>query len=95
MSAPFFPSKLASGYGSPFAEVIKAVNGTPIKNLAHLVATLRDCKEEFVKFEFDGRGGETMIFPREAMVAATEDLLTDNGVRSQGSPDMLAVWGKK
>ncbi len=95
VSAPFFPSKLASGYGNPFAEVVKAVNGTPIKNLAHLVAVLRDCKDEFVKFEFKGRGGETMIFPREAMAAATEDLLTDNGVRTQGSPDMLAVWNKK
>jgi hypothetical protein len=26
------------------------------------------------------------------MVAATEDILTDNGVRAQGSPDTLAVW---
>ncbi len=95
VSAPFFPSKLASGYGSPFAEVIKTVNGTPIRNLAHLVAVLRDCQDEFVKFEFQGRGGETVIFPRAATVAATEDLLTDNGVRSQGSPDMLAVWQKK
>jgi hypothetical protein len=26
------------------------------------------------------------------MVAATEEILTDNGVRAQGSPDMLKVW---
>ena len=95
VSAPFFPSKLATGYGSPFGEVVTAVNGTKIKNLAHLVEVLRDCKDEFVKFEYAGRGGETMIFPREAMLSATEDLLTDNGVRSQGSPDMMAVWQKK
>jgi hypothetical protein len=26
------------------------------------------------------------------MVAATEEILTDNGVRAQGSPDMMTVW---
>jgi hypothetical protein len=29
------------------------------------------------------------------MVAATDDILTDNGIRSQGSPDALAVWNAK
>jgi hypothetical protein len=29
------------------------------------------------------------------MLAATDDILTDNGVRAQGSPDMLAVWLEK
>ncbi len=27
VSSPFFPHKLAKGYGSPFAEVVKTVNG--------------------------------------------------------------------
>ena len=29
------------------------------------------------------------------MLAATDEILTDNGVRSQGSPDTLAVWNRK
>jgi len=30
------------------------------------------------------------------MVDATEEILTDNGVRTQGSQDMMEVWqGKK
>jgi hypothetical protein len=29
------------------------------------------------------------------MVAATEEILTDNGIRAQGSPDTLAVWQAK
>ncbi len=56
---------------------------------------LRDCKDEFVVFDFDMRGGETPVFPRKEMVEATDEILTDNGVRSQGSPDMMAVWNKK
>jgi hypothetical protein len=29
------------------------------------------------------------------MEAATEEILTDNGVRSQGSPDTMAIWNAK
>ena len=93
--SPFFPHKLAKGYSEPFAEVIKSVNGIAIKNLGHLVEVLRDAKEEFIVIAFASRGGETMVFPRAQMLAATEEILTDNGVRSQGSPDMLAVWNAK
>jgi hypothetical protein len=29
------------------------------------------------------------------MVAATDEILNDNGVRAQGSPDTLAIWQGK
>jgi hypothetical protein len=35
------------------------------------------------------------VFPRKETVAATEDILTDNGVRAQGSPDTMEVWRGK
>jgi S1-C subfamily serine protease len=95
VSSPFFPHKLAKGYSSPAAEVVKAVNDIPIKNLRHLVEVLRDSRAEFIKFEFSRRGGETLVLPREEMLAATEEILTDNGIRSAGSPDVLAVWDAK
>ncbi len=95
VSSPFFPHKLSKGYDSPFADVVKTINGTTIKNLAHLVTVLRDCQDEFVTIEFYGRGGETLVFPRAEMVAATDEILTDNGVRSQGSPDTLKIWNEK
>ena len=95
VSSPFFPHKLAKGYSSAFAQVVKTVNGIPIKNLKHLVEVLRDCRDEMITIEFDNRGGEVLVFPRAEMVAATEEILTDNGVRSQGSPDTLAIWNTK
>jgi S1-C subfamily serine protease len=95
ISSPFFPHKLAQGYSNPRAEVVKTLNGIPVKNLTHLVEILRDTKDEFIRVECYNRFGETMIFPRAAMLAATDDILTDNGVRSQGSPDMLAIWSAK
>ena len=95
VSSPFFPHKLSKGFSSPFASVISSVNGTPVRSLKHLVALLRDLKDEYVVIRFDQRAGETVIFPRKEAIAATEDILTDNGVRAQGSPDALAVWNGK
>jgi S1-C subfamily serine protease len=95
IASPFFPHKLAQGYSNPRAEVVKSVNGIPVKNLNHLVEILRNAKDEFITVECYNRYGETMVFPRAQMLAATDDILTDNGVRSQGSPDTLAVWNAK
>jgi S1-C subfamily serine protease len=95
VSSPLFPHKLSKGYDSPQAEVVKSVNGTAIKNLNHLVEFLRDCRDEMISIEFDNRMGEALVFPRAEMAAATEEILTDNGVRSQGSPDTMAVWNAK
>src|SRR5204862_1391651 len=96
VTSPFFPHKLAKGYGNPAWQVVKTVNGHPIKNLAHLVEVLRDLKDEFVTFEFNTRSsGEAIVFPRAEMVTATENILNDNGVRSQGSTDVMKIWTAK
>jgi S1-C subfamily serine protease len=96
ISSPFFPHKLAKGYGNPSPQAVKSINGHVVKNLSDLVETVRDSKNDFIAIEFFRRNaGETLIFPRKEMVAATEEILTDNGVRSQGSPDMLAIWNAK
>jgi hypothetical protein len=29
------------------------------------------------------------------MVAATDEILTDNGIREQGSPELLAIWSNR
>jgi hypothetical protein len=93
--SPFFPHKLTSGYSEPNFQVVKAINGVRVKNLAHLVELLRDARGEFVTIEFDNRFCETLVFPRAEMLAATDEILTDNGIRSQGSPDTLAIWNAR
>jgi len=95
ISSPFFPHKLANGYSNPAGSVVFSVNGTPVKSLKHLVELLRDLKDPFVTLEFAAKGGEALVFSRPALATATDDILTDNGVRAQGSPDMLAVWQAK
>jgi S1-C subfamily serine protease len=91
----FLPHKLARGYRSPSLRVVKTVNGVPVKSLTHLVELLRDSQDEYISLELAGRGADPLMFPRKEMITATEEIMADNGIRAQGSPDMLAVWNAK
>jgi hypothetical protein len=96
VSSPFFPHKLVAGYSNRFGSVVESVNGMPVRSLRHLVSLLRDLKDDLVVLRFDQREGETIVLPRKAMLEATDEILSDNGIRSQGSPDMMDIWnGKK
>lgn len=92
ISSPFFPHKLSKGYGNPILKAVRSLNHHPVKNLANLVEIIRDSHDAFVTIEFAGRGAETLVFPREEMISATEAILSDNGIRSQGSPDVMSIW---
>jgi hypothetical protein len=85
---------LTKGYDSPALHVVAKLNDVPIKNLAHLVELLRDSKDEFLELQFAEVEVETLVFRRQEMFDATEDILTDNGVRKQYSDDLQAVWKK-
>jgi S1-C subfamily serine protease len=93
--SPFFPHRLSKGYSSPAGRVVQSVNGVLVKNLLHLVELLRDSKAEFTVFDFAGHGGEAVVLPHKECLAATDEILTDNGVRAQGSADTLTVWNAK
>jgi hypothetical protein len=95
ISSPFFPDPLSRGYDNHGAYVIKAVNGTPIRSLRHLVEVLRDLKDDFVVFDFDHTGADSLVLPRAEAVAATEHILADNGIRAQASDELLKVWNAK
>jgi S1-C subfamily serine protease len=95
VASPMFPHKLSKGYSSPMYHVVKEINGTKIKNLRHLVETLRDSKEKYITISFDDNASETIVFDRKEVMAATEDILSDNGIRQQSSDDLTEVWKKK
>jgi hypothetical protein len=95
VSSPLFPHALSRGYANPFGEVVKTVNGIPVKSLKHLVQILRDSRNKFITIEFYGLNAQTLVFPRANMMEATDQILTDNDIRSQGSPDVMAVWDAK
>ena len=97
MVSAVLQDKIMRGYNDPTVEVIKTLNGTPVKNLGHLVQLLRDSTNQFDNFELYGHETTTdsMVFSHADMVAAADQILNDNSVRSQGSRDMMAIWNGK
>jgi hypothetical protein len=95
IAAPFFPSPLTAGYRNPQYRVVKAVNHTPITSLRRLVRVLRDSTSPFVVIEFADTRGDRLIFHRSELFSSTPTILAENGVRTQGSADMMAEWKSK
>jgi len=93
--SPFLTHKVARDYADPSTLVIRSVNGVTVKNLLHFVQLLRDNQNDYVVIDFYQRNAEALVFKRSEMAAATEEILTDNGIRAQGSADTLAVWNGK
>ena len=94
--SPMFSHRITKSYGQPMPSVLSSVNGVSVRNLAHLAELLHDASGEFIEFKFAGRDTETMVFRREEIAAATDEILTDNGIRKQFSDDVAQAWkGKK
>jgi len=93
--SPMLPHPVNKGYDDPNGFVIREVDGVPVKNLKHFVELLRDGKGAEVAFKFarmSNRMQENMVFERRAVVAATDDILKDFGIRYQFSEDLRPVW---
>ncbi len=80
VTAPLLRTRMTKGYGDPFGQVVSEVNGTKLKNLAHLVELIRSCQDEFITFRFAEDYAETLVFRRAAMVESTEPLMSENGI---------------
>jgi hypothetical protein len=97
VTAPMFAHKIAKGYGNPIGCVLQEVNGVPIKNLRHLVETLRDCTDEYLVFRFADERSEVLVFDRREMDKVTAEILEENGIAPsrRGSADMIKAWQEK
>ncbi len=95
ISSPMFPHRIGKGYSNPMTKVVKDINGVKIKNLKHLVETLRDAKDKYINITFDDKASETIVFDRLETLKATDEILSDNSVRQQASEDIAPVWSKK
>jgi S1-C subfamily serine protease len=95
VATPMFPHRVGKGYSNPFIKVVREVNGARVKNLRHLVELLRDSKERFTTISFHEKNAETIVFDHKEALAATEDVLNDNGIRQRASDDLTAVWSAR
>lgn len=60
-----------------------------------MVELLRNSKEKYTRIVFDDRASETIVFDHQEALKATEDVLSDNGIRQQASDDLAAIWARK
>jgi S1-C subfamily serine protease len=95
VTAPMFPHRIGKGYSNPFSKVVKELNGIEIKNLRHFVEVLRDSKEKYTTIRFADRYSETIVLDHQEALKATDEILSDNGIREQATDDLAAVWTKK
>ena len=91
ISSRMFSDKITKGYGDPFSQVIKDINGIKIRNIKHLVEVIQDIKGPYIEINFEGSYVETMIFRKNEMEAATENILSENGIRFQCSNDLKSL----
>ena len=94
VSARMFAHSIGRGYQDPVGKTVKDVNGIAIKNLKHLVETIRDSTDEFLTIRFADNWSDTMVFDRLEMAKATEEIMEDNGIspNRRGSQEMLKIW---
>ena len=87
-----FPHPITKGYDNRPLGVIGKMNGEEVKNLRHLAELLRDCNDEFVRFEMADRS-ESLVFRREEIARRRpSEILTDEGIRYQASESLRDVW---
>jgi S1-C subfamily serine protease len=86
-----FPHAIIKGYDNRPLGVVEKFNGTKVKNLRSLAEMLRDCDEEFVRFEMADRS-ESIVFNRGELEATTEEILSNEGIRYQASTSLRGIW---
>ncbi len=91
LATKMFPHPITKGYDNRPLCIIGKLNGVEVKNLRQLAELLRDSTDEFLRFEMDDRN-ESLIFRRKELADATEEILTDEGIRYQASEDLRDVW---
>jgi hypothetical protein len=94
VASSMFSHQITKGYDNPYTFIVEKVNGIKVKNLNSFVEQIRDMKEPFIAFTFAGNYTETMVFRRDEMEIATEDVLSENGIRFQCSEDIKKIWDR-
>jgi S1-C subfamily serine protease len=86
-----FPHSIIKGYDNRPLGVVAKFNGTKVKNLRSLAEMLRDCDDKFARFETSDRS-ESIVFDCAELEAATEEILSNEGIRYQASTGLRDVW---
>lgn len=87
-----FTHSTSEGYSGISFGVVERINGTDVKCLAHAAEILLDSSDEFIELELKGSATQVLTFRREEIAEVTEEILEDEGIRSQYSNDLKPVF---
>lgn len=90
LATRMFPHPMIKGYDNRPLGVIQKLNGNDVKNLRGLAEMISDSKDEFLRFDMAERG-ESLVFRRAEMQEATEEILSNEGIRYQSSDSLRDV----
>nr|AFK37778.1 unknown [Lotus japonicus] len=83
-------NELNIGYEDMSNQQVVKFNGTRIKNTHHLAHLIDSCKGRYLCFEFED--SYVAVLEREAVAAASSSILTDYGIPSERSSDLLKPY---
>lgn len=95
VASPMFPHRITNGYDDANRTVLSEINGIQVKNLRHVMEIIRDNQDPQITLKFASSGvltHETMVFRRDELLAATNKILEENGIRYPYSADLRSVW---
>ncbi len=97
VAAPMFQHRSMKGYQEVLGQVVKSVNGTPIKNFAHMLEVLRTAKDPYLKIEFSESLSQVLVIDQKQIESITESILEDNGIApgKRGSKEAMKIWNEK
>ena len=90
LATRMFPHPTIKGYDNRPLGVVAHLNGKHVKNLRCLAEMLRDSDDEFLRFEMSDRS-EALVFRRAEVEEATEEILSNEGIRFQASEALREV----
>lgn len=93
--APLLSHRISKGIAVSPNAVLAKVNGIAIKNIKHLVETLRNTDGQFVEFEFAEEGSDFICFDRKKLLDAMPEIMEENSIIAPASPDLLPLWNAK
>jgi S1-C subfamily serine protease len=91
LASRMFPHATIKGYDNRPLGVVAKLNGKSVKNLRSLAEMLRDCDDDFLQFEMSDRS-ESLVFRRAEVEEATEEILSNEGIRYQASEALRDIF---
>ena len=88
LGVQFFPHPITKGYeGFPPFTAVESIDGVKLKNLKHAIELLKTGKDKFVTITPYG-DLPRLVFRRQELADATEEILDDEGIRNRCSDDL-------